>query len=127
MKDKRKFYLNGEWVDPISTHDYQVINPANEEPCAIVSFGSDHDVNRAVGAAKEAFPAWSVTSPEERIDLVEQLLEAYKDRAQDFGEAMSIEMGAPIDFAKTKQSIHKRIDHQIVSQSVTSCMRSNKA
>ena len=52
MKDKRKFYINGEWVDPISTHDYQVINPANEEPCAIVSFGSDPDVNRAVGAAK---------------------------------------------------------------------------
>ena len=103
MKDKRKFYINGEWVDPISTHDYQVINPANEEPCAIVSFGSDHDVNRAVGAAKEAFPAWSVTPSEKRIDLVEQLLEAYKDRAQDFGEAMSIEMGAPIDFAKTKQ------------------------
>ena len=56
-----------------------------------------------MGAAKEAFPAWSVTPSEERIDLVEQLLEAYKDRAQDFGEAMSIEMGAPIDFAKTKQ------------------------
>ena len=103
MIEKRKFYINGEWVDPISTNDYQVINPANEKPCTVVSFGSDSDVDKAVLAAKEAFPAWSITPPEERIDLVERLLAAYKEKAYEFGKALSVEMGAPIDLACSNQ------------------------
>jgi len=103
MFKKRQFYINGEWVDPVTANDHQVINPANEQPCAVISYGSDADVDLAVAAANKAFPSWSETSPEERIDLVERLLAAYKERAQEFGEAMSVEMGAPIDFARTGQ------------------------
>ena len=40
MLDKRKFYINGKWVDPVEKNDFEVINPCNEDPCAIISLGS---------------------------------------------------------------------------------------
>ena len=43
MLDKRKFYINGEWVDPVKKNDFEVINPCNEDPCAIISLGSKDD------------------------------------------------------------------------------------
>ena len=39
MLDKRKFYINGKWVDPIKPDDFKVINPSNEDTCAIISLG----------------------------------------------------------------------------------------
>ena len=40
MIDKKKFYINGQWVEPNKPNDFEVINPCNEEPCAIISLGS---------------------------------------------------------------------------------------
>ena len=47
MLDKRKFYINGEWVDPVKKNDFEVINPCNEDPCAIISLGSKEDTDNA--------------------------------------------------------------------------------
>ncbi len=63
MLDKRQFYINGRWVAPIEGRDCQVINPSTEEPCAIISLGSEADCDAAVAAAKAAFPAWAATPP----------------------------------------------------------------
>lgn len=103
MIEKRQFYINGAWVEPTTPNDLSVIDPSTEEPCAVISVGSDADVNAAVAAAKAAFPAWMATPPAERIALVEKLLDVYKARAAEMGEAISIEMGAPIDMSKTQQ------------------------
>jgi len=70
MLDKRNFYINGKWADPIKTNDFQVINPSNEETCAIISLGDAADVNSAVIAAKEAFLKWSQTSKDKKIILI---------------------------------------------------------
>ena len=59
MLEKRKFYINGEWVNPIKSNDFKVVNPSNEECCALISLGNNEDVNNAVKAAKESFLRWS--------------------------------------------------------------------
>ena len=59
MLDKRNFYINGRWTDPFKLNDFEVINPSNEEVCAVISLGSQEDVSLAVNAAKESFPRWS--------------------------------------------------------------------
>ena len=59
MIDKSKFYINGEWTNPIIKNDFEVINPSNESPYAFISLGSKEDVNIAVNAAKNAFLEWS--------------------------------------------------------------------
>ena len=104
MKDLRKFYVDGEWVDPICANDLAVENPATEELVATISLGAMTDVNRAVAAAKHAFPSYSQTSVDERIALLEKLLTIYADRYDEMAVAISIEMGAPISFSTTAQA-----------------------
>ena len=103
MIEKRQFYINGAWVDPIEGRDHHVIDPSTEEPCAVISLGGQADTDAAVAAAKAAFPAWMATPPEERIALVEKLLEVYKARGEDLAQAMTTEMGAPIDMSRSSQ------------------------
>ncbi|SLN51919.1 3-succinoylsemialdehyde-pyridine dehydrogenase [Roseovarius gaetbuli] len=103
MIEKRQFYINGAWVNPTVSNDHTVINPSNEEPCAVISLGGQGDTDAAVAAAKAAFPAWMATPPAERIAYCEKILEAYKARAEDMAQAISLEMGAPIDMAREQQ------------------------
>lgn len=103
MIDKRNFYINGQWVAPSQPNDFQVIDPSTEEPCAVISLGSAADTDAAVAAAKAALPGWMATPAAERIALVEKLIEVYKSRAEDLAQAMTTEMGAPIDMARTQQ------------------------
>ncbi len=104
MQRKTQFYINGEWVDPIEPNDFDVINPATEEPFAVISLGCKADVDKAVAAARAAFPAYSRTSREERLALLEKLFEISKRRMPDMAEAISHEMGAPIKLASTAQA-----------------------
>lgn len=99
MLNLRKFYINGQWVSPKKPHDLEVIDPSNEEPVAVISLGDQADTDAAVAAAKAAFPAWSQTSPAERLAYVEKILEIYQRRASDMADAISHEMGAPQDMS----------------------------
>ena len=101
MLRKTNFYINGKWVSPTKTNDFEVINPSNEEPFAVISLGSKEDTDSAVKSAKQAFVKWKETSKEERISLLEKLLKIYKKRFNEMAEAMSMEMGSPIDFANS--------------------------
>ena len=104
MLDKRKFYINGQWVDPSNKNDFEVINPSDESVCAIISLGSQEDTDAAVSAARAALPMWSSSSKEERIALLERLYAIYQRRMDEMAEVISIEMGAPIDFSKAAQA-----------------------
>ena len=104
MIEKKQFYINGKWVDPINKNELDVIDPSNEEVCAVISLGDLEDTNLAVESAKKAFPMWSSTSTEERIKLLENLYEIYKSRWNKMAESISLEMGAPIDWSIEEQS-----------------------
>jgi aldehyde dehydrogenase (NAD+) len=103
MIEKRDFYINGQWVAPSAPNDFEVIDPSTEEACAVISLGGKADTDAAVAAAKSAFEDWAFTPKEERLALIEKLLEVYKKRGDDLAEAMSLEMGAPIEMARTQQ------------------------
>jgi aldehyde dehydrogenase (NAD+) len=104
MRDYKQFYINGEWVDPVTPKELDVINPANEEVCAKISMGSEADVDKAVAAAKTAFESYSRTSRQERIELLESCIETYKKYYADIAAAISEEMGAPQQLAMTAQA-----------------------
>ncbi len=110
MLNKRKFYINGKWVDPIKRNDFEVINPCNEDPFAVISLGSKEDTDLAVNSAKNAFETWKETSKEERLGLLKKLLSVYKKRFNEMAEAISLEMGAPMDWATDVQTASGR-DH----------------
>ena len=104
MLEKREFYIGGEWVSPRQPADCEVIDPSNEEVCAVISLGDEADTNAAVAAARDAFPAWMATPLSERLALAERVLDLYNARAEDMSQAMSLEMGAPIDLARAQQT-----------------------
>ena len=75
MIDKRQFYINGQWVSPVKANDFDIIDPSTEDVVGIISLGGQEDTNAAVAAAKAAFSTWSQTSKDERLMLLEKLLE----------------------------------------------------
>lgn len=103
MPVSTQFYINGQWVDPSQPDDHPVINPSNEEVCATISLGSEADTNAAVAAAKAAFDGWAATPVADRIAALERLRDVYKKRSDEMAEAISTEMGAPIDLARQQQ------------------------
>ena len=104
MIEKKNFYINGSWVAPKNQKDIQVINPATEKSCAVISLGGKEDINDAVLAAKEAFKTWGYSSKQERIALLEDFYVLYKKRWSDITDAIIQEMGAPKDFASKLQT-----------------------
>jgi len=104
MKEYLKFYINGEWVDPVQPKTLEVINPATEEPCGRISMGSKADVDKAVAAARTAFESFSQTTVEERLALLGKIVEVYQGRVEELAQTISTEMGAPIWLSKAAQA-----------------------
>lgn len=104
MSNSMKFYIDGAWVDPADPKPFDVINPATEEAFAQISLGNAEDVDRAVQAAKRAFPGWSQTTKQERLELFDAIMAAYKNHYAEMADAISKEMGAPATFAQKVQA-----------------------
>jgi aldehyde dehydrogenase (NAD+) len=99
-----KFYINGQWVDPISKTRMGVENPATEEIVCEVALGGQADIDAAITAARAAFPAWTVRAVADRIAIMKRVLEVYNERYEEFAQVMSTEMGAPIEWARGAQA-----------------------
>ena len=92
MIERKQFYIDGKWVDPLQGTDHNVINPTTAAPCGIISLGGQADTDAAVAAAKAALPAWMDTPAAERYTLVEKLLDEYVLRMEDIAVVTSMEM-----------------------------------
>jgi len=105
MKEYLQFYINGQWIDPVTPDTLDVINPASEQPFARISVGSAADVDAAVTAARKAFESYSQWSVKQRTELLENFLDVYQRRIGEVGDAIMHEMGAPHYLAHGSQSI----------------------
>ena len=99
MSDRTSVYINGQWTAPAGNGRIAVENPATEQTFAFVPEGTAADVDRAVAAARDAFPAWSQTSPAYRRDVLQALADGMATRTQEFAETITAEMGAPAGIA----------------------------
>ena len=99
-----KFYINGEWVDPLSTERMPVLNPASVEQVGEVALGGEADVDRAVAAAAAAFEQFSLSTKAERLDLLARIRAVTERRFEELAQAMRLEMGAPITMAREAQA-----------------------
>jgi aldehyde dehydrogenase (NAD+) len=102
--EKLKFYIDGAWVDPATPSTLGIVNPATEETFAQISLGSRHDVDRAAKAARQAFATYSVTSVEQRLSWLHNIIEGFRARLPELARMMTLEMGAPITFATQRQA-----------------------
>ena len=104
MREMLQFYIDGQWVDPVTPATLDVINPATEEVCGRISMGSAADVDKAVAAANRAFPEFARSTREQRIDLLQAILDIYARRHDEIATVIMEEMGAPWGLAKHAQA-----------------------
>jgi aldehyde dehydrogenase (NAD+) len=119
LQTSKQFYINGAWSSPATPATLPVVNPATESVVAEVAGGSAKDVNRAVAAAREAFPRWSATSVEVRAGFLGKIYDLILERKEPLAQALSLEMGAAIGFARAMQvplaAEHVRIARDLLS------------
>ena len=104
MDNLLKFYINGEWVEPVSDEIMPVLNPASGQQIGGVALGNEADIDRAVAAASAAFGRYGQSEKSERLDLLRRIREVSERRFEDLAQAMRLEMGAPITMARAAQA-----------------------
>ena len=109
MSHHQEFYINGAWIQPTVARSLDVINPATEQAYTRISMGSAADVDKAVAAARAAFPAFTQTDKATRLALLRRILALYNERAQEIAQAVSDEMGAPLAWARDAQTWAGRV------------------
>ncbi|MEU8608911.1 aldehyde dehydrogenase family protein, partial [Actinoplanes sp. NPDC048791] len=99
-----RIYLDGAWTASAGTETIPVENPATEEILGHVPAGTAEDVDRAVAAARAAFPGWAGTPMAERGAVLGKLHEALAARAGDIARTVGLELGTPLKVAKAVQA-----------------------
>jgi aldehyde dehydrogenase (NAD+) len=119
LQNAGQFYINGEWISPAIHASLPVVNPATEEVFAEVARGSAEDVDRAVAAARAAFPGWSATPAVERASILSKIHALILERKEPLAQALSLEMGAAISFSRAMQvplaAEHVRVARDLLS------------
>ncbi|MBB3228633.1 aldehyde dehydrogenase (NAD+) [Luteibacter sp. Sphag1AF] len=96
MQRIEHIYINGQFVTPHGEEWFDLFNPSTEEVIGKVRLGDEVDAERAIAAAKAAFPAWSRTSREERVAVLRRMHKAIAAREDELMEAIVLEYGAPL-------------------------------
>jgi aldehyde dehydrogenase (NAD+) len=104
VEDRNRLYVDGGWVAASGGEGIPVENPATEEVLATVPAATATDVDRAVLAARRAFPAWAATSRRERAEYLQRLLDGLTKRAEDIGETITRDVGTPLRVATRIQA-----------------------
>ncbi|HEX6311304.1 MAG TPA: aldehyde dehydrogenase family protein [Acidimicrobiia bacterium] len=104
MQERDKLYIDGAWVPSTGSDTHDVINATTEEVIGRIPEGTPEDVDRAVAAAKAAFPGWAASSVDDRVKYVQQLGEALQSRTEEIAELISSEVGTPLMISQIAQA-----------------------
>ena len=104
MRELQTFYIGGRWLPSRSARTHAMVDPSTEQVTGSVALGDAGDVDAAVAAAQAAFPGWSETDPAERMALIGRMQTIYAARSEEMAKAISDEMGAPMELARTRQA-----------------------
>ena len=115
-----KNYINDEWVGSQSDTTGDVFNPATGEKIAVVPYGNREDVDKAVAAAKAAFPAWRKTPPLTRARYLFRLKDAFEENFEEIAQTLTTEQGKVIDEARGE--VRRMIENVEHATGVTTLM-----
>lgn len=93
---KYDLLINGEWVPAEGGETFETFNPANGEKLADCANASPADIDRAVAAARAAFPAWAAKSPQERAALLLKVADLIDENAARLAMVETLDNGKPI-------------------------------
>lgn len=116
MRHYPHLYIDGRWTDPIEPREVELIDPTREEAFARVTLGTAADADLAVAAARKAFESFSATPVEDRIALIDRVIDVYESYADEFSELIAREVGIPVGNRAqvTGPSEHMRVARDIL-------------
>ncbi len=97
---RRSLFIGGTWREAAAGGRFPVLDPADGSTLTDVADGRAEDARAALDAAAGAQESWAATPPRERGEVLRRAFEAIMDRADDFAELMSLEMGKTVAEAK---------------------------
>ena len=103
MIEKTQNYINGAWIDAQSSEIIEVMNPSDDSVMGVVAASTADDVDLAVAAAKDCFQSFQFSTKEERITILENIINEYEARADELASTISSEMGAPLWLSQVAQ------------------------
>jgi aldehyde dehydrogenase (NAD+) len=103
MENRDRIYVGGAWVSSTGTETIDVVNPTTEEVVGRIAEGTPEDVDRAVAAAKEAFPGWAETSADDRAKYLQRIAEGLQSRMEPLAKLITEEMGMPVRLSQIIQ------------------------
>src|SRR5947207_5284354 len=104
VKEHKKLYVNGAWVEPAGSQTLDVINSTTEEVMGRIPEGTPEDIDRAVTAARAAFDSWSSTSPADRASFLRKISAGLAARQNEIAEVIASEVGMPLPLATMVQA-----------------------
>ena len=103
MHEYTRLYIDGAWVEPSGRGTLEVVDSTTEERFATIPAGDADDIDRAVAAAKAAFPDWSERTGAERGKLLQRVADALEARRDEIAAVIAHEVGMPKHQALTAQ------------------------
>jgi aldehyde dehydrogenase (NAD+) len=103
MENRDRIYVGGAWVPSTGAETIDVVNPTTEEVVGRIAAGTPEDVDRAVAAAKEAFPGWAETSADDRAKYLQRIAEGLQARMEPLAKLITEEMGMPVRLSQIIQ------------------------
>ncbi|OFE18663.1 aldehyde dehydrogenase [Humibacillus sp. DSM 29435] len=113
METRSDLYIGGAWVPSIGGGTISVENPATAEVIATIPAGTSADVDAAVAAATEAFPAWAGLSRAERRDHLVRVRDALAARQDEIGKTIALDVGTPLRIATKIQAALPITDFEV--------------
>jgi aldehyde dehydrogenase (NAD+) len=103
LQARDRIFIGGEWVEPDGSETIEVVNPTTEEVMGTIPACSAEDADRAVQAARRAFPAWSETSHSERAGYLNAIAAGLGERSEEIAATISQELGMPLRLSQIIQ------------------------
>ena len=97
-------FVLGQWMASTGTERIDILNPSTEESLGSIPEGTPADVDRAVAAARAAFPDWSATGVERRAEILKAIAKGLFERRVEIADTIAREMGMPLKFARMIQA-----------------------
>lgn len=95
-----KQYINGQWVNALDEHTYDLLNPATEELLHTISYGNEKDCKVAIDAAQAAFIKWRQTTPYARAAILKKAADYLRENLEAIARDMVLESGKPLPEAR---------------------------
>ena len=99
---RTQMYIDGQWTGAKDGRKLEIINPATEEAIEAVDYGGREEAARALEAASRAFQEWKNKTAWQRGELLRNIADRLRERADDIAHAMTLEQGKPLAEAKAE-------------------------